>query len=66
MSNEFGSCSTFEDVPSDAIDLAAVKLTVSNAVRVGLVIHRLFLSFHSTRWKVLKSKFHLKKIQVFL
>ena len=31
-SNEFGSCSTFEEVPSDAIDFAAVKLTVSNAV----------------------------------
>ena len=36
---EFGSCSTFEDVPSDAIDLAAVKLTVSNAVTDADVVN---------------------------
>ena len=36
---EFGPCSTFEDVPSDAIDFAAVKLTVSNAVTDADVVN---------------------------
>ena len=36
MSNEFGSCSTFED----AIDLVAVKLTVSNAVTDADVVNK--------------------------
>ena len=36
---EFDSCSTFEDIPSDAIDLAAVKLTVSNAVTDADVVN---------------------------